>query len=96
MVNQIDDTARMVEAQTRAAVADAPDRVPAGMDALLGRNEPAVGLTPKDTLYSRGTMRLYRYRPLTEEVYRIPVVFVMSLISKSYILDLVPGQSFVE
>ena len=40
MVNQIDDTARMVEAQTRAAVADAPDRVPAGLDALLGRNEP--------------------------------------------------------
>ena len=96
MVNQVDDTARVVEAQTRAVIADAPDRVRAGMDVLLGRNEPDVGLTPKDTLYSRGTMRLYRYRPMTDEVYRIPVVFVMSLISKSYILDLVPGQSFVE
>lgn len=41
-------------------------------------------------------MRLYRYRPMTDEVYRVPIVFVMSLVSKSYILDLVPGQSFVE
>jgi polyhydroxyalkanoate synthase len=65
-------------------------------DVLLGRHEPEVGLTPKDTIYSRGTMRLYRYRPVVDEVYRVPVVFVMSLISKPYILDLVPGQSFVE
>ena len=66
------------------------------LDVLLGRHDPGVGLTPKDTLYSRGTMRLYRYRPVVNEVYRVPVVFVMSLISKPYILDLVPGQSLVE
>jgi polyhydroxyalkanoate synthase len=41
-------------------------------------------------------MCLYRYRPLNDEVYRVPLVFTMSLISKPYILDLVPGQSFVE
>lgn len=66
------------------------------LDVLLGRREPDVGLTPKDTIYSRGTMRLHRYRPVTDEVYRVPVIFIMSLISKPYILDLVPGQSFVE
>jgi polyhydroxyalkanoate synthase len=66
------------------------------IDVVLGRKEPDVWLTPKDTIYSRGTMRLYRYRPMTEEVYRVPIIFVMSLISKPYILDLVPGQSFVE
>lgn len=63
---------------------------------LLGLHDPEVGLTPKDTLYSRGTHRLYRYRPISDEVYRVPVVFVMSLVSKSYILDLAPGQSLVE
>jgi polyhydroxyalkanoate synthase len=41
-------------------------------------------------------MRLYRYRPQVADVYRVPLVLVMSLISKPYILDLVPGQSFVE
>lgn len=72
------------------------DRVRKSIDVVLGRKEPDVGLTPKDTIYSRGTLRMYRYRPMTDEVYRVPIIFVMSLISKPYILDLVPGQSFVE
>lgn len=67
-----------------------------GIDVLLNRDQPEVGATPKDVLYSRGTLRLYRYRPMADEVYRIPVVLVMSLISKPYILDLTPGVSFVE
>ncbi len=58
--------------------------------------DPAVGLTPRDILYQRGTLKLYHYRPLSEEIYRVPVLLVMSLVSKPYILDLVPGQSLVE
>lgn len=57
---------------------------------------PAVGSTPKDILAARGTMRLYHYRPLTDEIYRIPVLIVMATTNRGYILDLVPGQSFVE
>lgn len=72
------------------------DRVRHGMDVLLNREPPPVGTTPKDIVYAKGTMRLYRYRPLTDEVYRIPIVLVMSLISRPYILDLSPGQSLVE
>ena len=67
-----------------------------GLEVLLGRDEPEVGKTPKDIIYSRGTLRLYHYHPMADEVYRIPVVLVMSLISKPYILDLTPGVSFVE
>ena len=67
-----------------------------GIDVLLNRDEPDVGMTPKDVIYSRGTLRLYHYRPQSDEVYRIPVVLVMSLVSKPYILDLTPGVSFVE
>lgn len=67
-----------------------------GLDILLARQEPPVGITPKDVIYSRGTLRLYHYRPMTDEVYRVPVVFVMSLVSKPWILDLTFGQSFVQ
>ncbi len=67
-----------------------------GIDVLLNRDEPEVGQTPKDVLYERGTLRLYHYRPMSDEVYRVPVVLVMSLVSKPYILDLTPGVSFVE
>jgi polyhydroxyalkanoate synthase subunit PhaC len=67
-----------------------------GIDVLLNRDEPEVGQTPKDVIYQRGTIRLYHYRPMSDEVYRVPVALVMSLISKAYILDLTPGVSFVE
>lgn len=59
-------------------------------------DEPPLGVTPKDTIYQRGTQALYHYRPLAKEVYRVPVLFVMSLVSKPYILDLAAGQSFIE
>ncbi len=67
-----------------------------GIDVLLNRDEPEVAMTPKDVIYTRGTMRLNHYHPMSDEVYRVPVVLVMSLISKPYILDLTPGFSFVE
>jgi poly(3-hydroxyalkanoate) synthetase len=62
----------------------------------LFSDDPALGQTPKDTIFKRGTLALYHYRPQAREVYRIPVLFVMSLVSKAYILDLAPGQSFIE
>lgn len=57
---------------------------------------PAVGVTPKDVLIERGTMRLNRYRPLTDEVYRVPILLVMATTNRGFIFDMVPGQSLVE
>ena len=64
--------------------------------AYLRSDAPDVGRTPKDTIHSRGTLNLYHYRATTEDVYRTPVLLVMSLVSKPYILDLAPGQSLIE
>ncbi|MDO8615792.1 MAG: alpha/beta fold hydrolase [Dehalococcoidia bacterium] len=86
---------RLLEA-AQSQVARNRQRVEKGLDILLARQEPPVGVTPKDVIYSRGTLRLYHYRPVTDEVYRVPVVFVMSLVSKPWILDLTSGQSFVQ
>ncbi len=57
---------------------------------------PALGATPKDLLHKRGTLNLYHYRPLAEELYRVPVVMVMATTNRGYIFDLAPGQSLVE
>jgi polyhydroxyalkanoate synthase len=57
---------------------------------------PALGSTPKDVLHSRGTMNLYHYRPLADEIYRVPILIVMATTNRGYILDMVPGQSFIE
>jgi polyhydroxyalkanoate synthase len=57
---------------------------------------PATGCTPKDLLRTRGPARLYHYRPTETELYRVPILIVMATTNRGYILDLAPGQSFVE
>lgn len=58
--------------------------------------DPVLGASPKDTLISRGTLRLYHYRPMSDEVYRVPILLVMATTNRGYIFDMVPGQSLVE
>jgi len=52
--------------------------------------------TPKELIHAHGTLRLYHYLPQTDTVFRVPLLIVMSIVSKPYIFDLTPGQSFVE
>src|SRR5437868_7442636 len=62
----------------------------------IASSGPALGSTPKDILHARGTMNLYHYRPLADEIYRVPILIVMATTNRGYILDMVPGQSFIE
>ncbi len=66
-----------------------------GVKYVAGIDRPSVGTSPKDVVWRRDRAELWRYR--SEEVRdRTPVLVVMSLISRSYILDLFPGASFVQ
>jgi len=88
-------TPEEIAAQARAVVERAIQRRIPGLklpDDLIGE----LGATPKDVIYAQGTLKLYRYRPLCDEIYRVPILLVMSLVSRSYILDLTKGQSLVE
>lgn len=55
-----------------------------------------LGVTPRETIYSQGTLKLCHYTPQAEVLYRVPVLIVTSLVNQPSILDLVPGQSMVE
>jgi polyhydroxyalkanoate synthase len=66
-----------------------------GIRYVRGTNRPQVGATPKDVVWRRGKVELWRYRNGTRR-YAPPVVIVHSLVSRSYILDLRPGNSLVE
>lgn len=57
---------------------------------------PEIGVTPKDLIHEQGTLRLYHYRPMADEIYRVPVLLVMATTNRGSIFDLAPGQSFVE
>ena len=56
---------------------------------------PGIGCTPKDVVWRRGRTELWHY---CNDNVRVtpPLLIVFSLISRSYILDLSPGNSFVE
>ncbi|HLZ85401.1 MAG TPA: alpha/beta fold hydrolase [Caulobacteraceae bacterium] len=66
-----------------------------GLDFILSAGPPR-GQTPKEVVLSRGTLSLYHYTPMTDEVYRTPILFVMATTNRAYVFDLAPGQSFVE
>jgi polyhydroxyalkanoate synthase subunit PhaC len=63
---------------------------------LLKNPDPAVGLTPKELIWSRNKAQLFHYYPQTERKYRLPVLLVYALINRPYVLDLYPGRSLVE
>ena len=63
---------------------------------FLGSGKAPVGLTPKDLIYDKGTLKLYHYHPMTDEIYRIPVILVMATTNRGYLFDMMPGMSFVE
>jgi polyhydroxyalkanoate synthase subunit PhaC len=62
----------------------------------LGSPAPPVGQTPKALLHRRGTLNLFHYKPMVDEVYRVPILFVMATTNKAFIFDLTPGQSLIE
>ena len=68
-----------------------------GLLRRFGKPLPAVGTTPSDVVHAENKWRLFRYRPrATGLAYATPVLLVPSLINRHYVLDLVPGRSFVE
>ena len=66
-----------------------------GIKLLSGVGRPSVGISPKDTVWSQGKVELWRYRSDKRSL-RPPLFFVHSLVSRSYVFDLAPGNSFVE
>jgi polyhydroxyalkanoate synthase len=65
-----------------------------GLRYAAGTSRPKVGRTPKDVVWRRHKAELWRYRS-DKRSYRPPVVIVHSLVSRSYVLDLYPGNSAI-
>ena len=66
-----------------------------GLEFLTLPKQP-VGAMPKDTLLRRGTLQFYHYRPVVNDVYRVPIVLVSPTSNRGYVFDLARGQSLVE
>jgi polyhydroxyalkanoate synthase len=63
----------------------------------MSRPMPQVGTTPATVVHRENKWRLLRYVPRREGLARrTPLLLVPSLINRHYVLDLMPGKSFVE
>jgi poly[(R)-3-hydroxyalkanoate] polymerase subunit PhaC len=66
-----------------------------GVKYMAGVDRPQVGQTPKETVWRRDKAELWRYRS-DRRTMKPPVLMVHSLVSRSYVLDLSPENSFVK
>ena len=66
-----------------------------GVRYVRGTHAPELGATPKEVVWRHDKAELWRYRNGPVK-YGPPVLIVHSLVSRSYILDLRPGNSLVE
>jgi polyhydroxyalkanoate synthase subunit PhaC len=66
-----------------------------GIRMVAGMTQPGVGQTPKEVVWRAGRSELWRYRSDHIGV-SPPLLIVYSLFNRSYILDLLPGNSVVE
>jgi polyhydroxyalkanoate synthase subunit PhaC len=81
--------------RVRREVARSARRTRNGLRYVTGSGRARVGVTPHEVVWRRDKAELWRYQrgPVTVEQ---PVVIVHSLVSRSYILDMRPGNSTVE
>ena len=69
-----------------------PSMVPAGAYEV-GKD---LAVTPGGVVHATDQFELIQYQPVTENVYRYPLLIVPPMINKYYIVDLAPGRSMVE
>jgi polyhydroxyalkanoate synthase subunit PhaC len=89
-------TASPVEmlARVRTDVERQAVRARNGVKYFAGIGRPQVGQTPKDVVWKRDKVQLWRYRS-DRWRWRPPVFVVYSLVCRSYVLDLSPDHTFV-
>ncbi len=74
----------------------APPRVPSMVAAGAFEVGRDLAITPGGVVYACEQFELIQYQPVTDSVYRYPLLIVPPMINKYYIVDLAPGRSLVE
>lgn len=61
-----------------------------------GIEQVPIARSPREVVFTRDKLTLYRYQRETPARYRTPILLVYSLINRPAILDLIPGRSVIE
>ena len=73
-----------------------PPRVPSMVPPGAFRVGQTLAVTPGAVMYRTELFELIQYQPVTQAVYRNPLLIVPPTINKFYITDLAPGRSMTE
>ena len=71
-------------------------RVPSMVPADAYQVGKDLAVTPGGVVHATDQFELIQYQPVTEIVYRYPLLIVPPMINKYYIVDLAPGRSMAE
>ena len=73
-----------------------PPHLPASVDVTKFEVGGNLAVTPGSVVLRTDVFELIQYRPVTEQVHEVSLLFVPPTINKFYILDIAPGRSMVE
>lgn len=61
----------------------------------IKEDDVQVGQTPKDVVYQEGKLKLYRYRPVVEKPFKIPLLFSYALVNRYMVADLQEDRTLI-
>jgi polyhydroxyalkanoate synthase len=61
----------------------------------LKEEDVQVGTTPKEVVFEYGKLKLYRYKPLVEKPFKIPLLFSYALVNRYQVADLQENRSLI-
>lgn len=67
-----------------------------GFETLLNVGETEAGFSPKTEIYAEDKMKVYRYKPVSRSINKIPTLLIYALVNRETMLDLQKDRSFIQ